>query len=168
MSPSHRQSTRESSVVPGASSFSTTVLGFSQNPIADDRWENGTLSWTLIEREYPTLSVFSQTSPFPLPQPVPSGTIPKLMNIAQVTMQNRPGTSDAQSGSLLEDGAAGDPVSLLGAIMIANNSVGNAQTIQGVGYGDAASAQLNYTLNKVPRVCLYPYPPHHCFVQRKP
>lgn len=75
--------------------------------------------------------------------------------MAAATMQNRPranGTDAAAPGSLLEDGAAADPASLLIAIMMAENSVGNAQTIRGVGYGDAAIAQLRYTLEEVPRV----------------
>jgi hypothetical protein len=78
------------------------------------------------------------------------------MNLARVTMQNRPASNTPASGvraggSLLEDGAAADPVSLLPVIMIAANSVGNQQ-IRGVGYNDAATLQLNYTLNNVPRV----------------
>lgn len=109
----------------------------------------------MLEREYPSLSVFSATAPFPLPDPIPSQSIPKIMSMAQATMQNRPdadGSSVTAPGSLLEDGSSADPASLLVAIMMAERSVGNEQTIRGVGYGDAAIAQLRYTLQEVPRV----------------
>lgn len=75
--------------------------------------------------------------------------------MAQATLQNRPranGSDTTSAGSLLEDGAAADPASILPAIMLAERSVGNAQTIRGVGYGDAAIAQIRYTLEEVPRV----------------
>lgn len=107
-----------------------------------------------LEREYPTLSVFS-SSPFPLPDPIPSDFIPKILSMAEATLQNRPrtnGSDPAAAGTLLEDGAAADPASILPAIMLAERSVGNDQQIRGVGYGDAAIAQIRYTLEEVPRV----------------
>lgn len=59
------------------------------------------------------------------------------------------------AGSLLEDGSAADPCSLLPAVMLADRSVGNDQKIKGVGYADAAVAQIRYTLQDVPRVSLF-------------
>jgi hypothetical protein len=120
------------------------------------RWENGTLAQCMIEREYSSLSVFAATSPFPLPQPIPSDSIPRILTLAEATLQNRPaaqGSSATSPGSLLEDGSSADPCSLLPAIMLADRSVGNEETIRGVGYADAAVAQIRYTLEEVPRVC---------------
>ena len=111
----------------------------------------------MLEREYPSLSVFSPTSPFPLPDPIPSQSIPKILSMAQVTLENRPdanGTAPTAAGSLLEDGSSADPASLLQAIMMAERSVGNEQRIRGIGFGDAAIAQLRYTLEEVPRVSI--------------
>jgi len=79
------------------------------------------------------------------------------MSLAEATMQNRPGPSSANSGSLLEDGSAADPASLLPAIMLAYWAVGNETTIKGIGYGDAVYAQIDFTLEKVPRVSLPSY-----------
>lgn len=113
----------------------------------------------MIEREYPSLSVFSSVNPFPLPEPISSDSIPRILSLAQATLQNRPeanGTSATAAGSLLEDGSAADPCSLLPAIMLADRSVGNDQKIRGVGYADAAVAQIRYTLDEVPRVCSLP------------
>lgn len=113
----------------------------------------------MIEREYPSLSVFSSVNPFPLPEPISSDSIPRILSLAQATLQNRPeanGTSVTAAGSLLEDGSAADPCSLLPAIMLADRSVGNDQKIRGVGYADAAVAQIRYTLDEVPRVCSLP------------
>ena len=109
----------------------------------------------MIEREYPTLSVFSSVNPFPLPDPLASDSIPRIITLAQATLENRPaanGTSLTAAGSLLEDGSAADPCSLLPAVMLADRSVGNDQKIKGVGYADAAVAQIRYTLQDVPRV----------------
>ena len=112
----------------------------------------------MIEREYPSLSVFSSVNPFPLPDPLASDSIPRIMTLAQATLENRPaanGTSVTAAGSLLEDGSAADPCSLLPAVMLADRSVGNDQKIKGIGYADAAVAQIRYTLQDVPRVSLF-------------
>jgi len=108
-----------------------------------------------IERDYPSLSVFSSVNPFPLPEPVPSDSIPRILTLAEATLRNRPdadGPSATAAGSLLEDGSAADPCSLLPAVMLADRSVGNDQKIKGVGYADAAVAQIRFTLEEVPRV----------------
>ena len=102
--------------------------------------------------------MFSSVNPFPLPDPLASDSIPRIITLAQATLQNRPeanGTSVTAAGSLLEDGSAADPCSLLPAVMLADRSVGNDQKIRGVGYADAAVAQIRYTLEDVPRVGLY-------------
>jgi hypothetical protein len=145
------------------SHYNKAIPGSPEYPHADvGRWENGTLAQCIIEREHPNLSVFSSVNPFPLPDPIPSQSIPKIMSLAEVTMQNRPdaeGSGATAPGSLLEDGSAADPCSLLPAIMMAERSVGNEQRIKGVGYGDAATSQIRFTLEEVPRVChLSPLP----------
>ena len=117
-------------------------------------WENGTKAQAILESDYASLSVFS-SSAFPLPNPLPTGDIGPILDIAQVTMNNRPAsnTSAAAMGgsSLLEDGSSGDPASLGIAVMLADASTGNQQ-IKGVGYGDAATSELNYLLYDVPKV----------------
>jgi len=121
--------------------------------ISTESWENGTKAEAILEYTYPSLSVFSPTPPLPLPSPLPSGDIPQIISIAQTTMNNRPasGTSAGTQGStLLPDGAAADPASLGVTILLANASTGDAQ-INGVGYGTAASEEIDYLLYDVPR-----------------
>lgn len=119
-------------------------------------WENGTKSEAILEWTYPTLSVFTSTgNPFPGAGSITSGQISQIIDIAQTTLQNRPAsnTSAAARGgsSLLQDDAAGDPASLGIAVLLANLTTGDAQ-VNGVGYGDAATQELNYLLYDVPRV----------------
>ena len=118
-------------------------------------WENGTKAQAILEYNYSSLSVFSADKLLPLPNPFPTSQIPGIVSIAQTTLQNRPKTNTsaaAQGGSpLLTDASAGDPASLGIAILLANASTGNAQ-VDGVGYGDAAAAELDYLLYDVPRV----------------
>lgn len=126
--------------------------------IARYSWENGTKAQALLEANYPSLSVFSPTPPFPLPSPLPSGDISGIIDIAQTTLQNRPDDNVTVNGgaTLLEDGAAGDPPSLGVAVLLANASTNNQQ-VNGIGYGDAAREQLNYLLYDVPRVSGSPF-----------
>jgi len=124
----------------------------------------------MIEREYSSLSVFSSVNPFPLPD-LASDSIPRIMTLAQATLENRPaasGTSVTAAGSLLQDGSAADPCSLLPAVMLADRSVGNDQKIKGVGYADAAVAQIRYTLQDVPRVSLVQFRPSIRLMSRHP
>jgi hypothetical protein len=124
--------------------------------LATNSWENGTKAEAILERDYPSLSVFSPTSPFPIPASLPTGDIPKIISIAQTTLQNRPTTNTtaiAGGTSLLPDGAAADPASLGIAVMLAGASTGNAQ-VNGLGYGDAATSEINYLLYNVPRVSI--------------
>ncbi|WVQ94887.1 hypothetical protein IAU59_001972 [Kwoniella sp. CBS 9459] len=124
------------------------------NEISTASWENGTRSQAILESKYPDLSVFAQKAPFPLASDMTSGSIPEIIDIAQVTMENRPASSNAitslNGSTLLEDGAAGDPASLGIAVLLANATTDNAQ-VNEVGYGDAATAELNYLLHSVPK-----------------
>ncbi|WVQ84742.1 hypothetical protein IAT38_006899 [Cryptococcus sp. DSM 104549] len=121
--------------------------------ISTHSWENGTKAQAILEYKYPTLSVFYNGA-LPLPSGLSDGQISEIIDVAQTTMNNRPATNTslaAHGGStLLQDDAAGDPASLGVTILLANASTGNAQ-VNGVGYGDAATAELNYLLYDVPR-----------------
>lgn len=121
--------------------------------IARFSWENGTKAQAFLEADYPSLSVFSPTNPFPVPDPLPSGEIPKIIDIAATTLRNRPDDSVSANGgkTLLEDEAAGDPPSLGVAVLLANASTNNGE-VDGARYGDAAEEQLRYLLYDVPRV----------------
>ena len=117
-------------------------------------WENGTKAEAILEYYHPSLSVFSSTSPLPLPNPLPSGDISRIIDIAQTTLNNRESVdqTSAQGGlGLVPDAAAADPASLGVAVLLANASTNDAQ-VNGSGYGQAATAQLNYLLYNVPRV----------------
>lgn len=127
--------------------------------ISTASWENGTKAQAVLEHQYPSLSVFSPSSPFQYSQPIPSGDISQIIDIARTTMNNRPATNDTRSiggsqvqlGRLLSDGSSADPASLGIAILLANASQSDQQ-IKGVTYGSAAEQELNYQLYGVPRV----------------
>ncbi|OCF43696.1 hypothetical protein I317_02448 [Kwoniella heveanensis CBS 569] len=124
------------------------------NEISSASWENGTRAQAILESKYPDLSVFAQKAPLPLSSDMSSGSIPEIIDIAQTTMENRPASSNNTASfngsTLLEDGAAGDPASLGITVLIANATTNNQQ-VNGVGYGAAATAELNYLLNSVPK-----------------
>lgn len=90
-----------------------------------------------------------------LANPLKSDQIRNVIPIAEMTLQKRPAANSSASlrggASLLSDGSAADPASLGVAVLLANASTGNGQ-VNGVGYGDAATAELNYLLYDVPRV----------------
>ncbi|ODN76408.1 hypothetical protein L198_08092 [Cryptococcus wingfieldii CBS 7118] len=124
------------------------------NQISTHSWENGTKAQAILEATYPAYSVFSSSAPLPLPADFSDDDIPELVDIARITMQQRPETNhsaSARGGStLLSDDAAGDPASLGITILLANASTLDAQ-VNGVGYSEAAEAELNYLLYDVPR-----------------
>ena len=99
--------------------------------------------------------MFYNASAIPLPNGLDDGDVQELFDVAETTMNNRPASNTSlasHNGSmLLSDGAAGDPASLGVAVLIANYTSGNAQ-VKGVGYGDAATSELNYLLYDAPRV----------------
>ncbi|WVQ66675.1 uncharacterized protein L199_004863 [Kwoniella botswanensis] len=128
------------------------------NEINSASWENGTKSIAILESKYPDLSVYSSSSPFQPLDGLQSGQISEIIDIAQTTLNNRPKSNTTTSSSnstlsgssLLEDGAAGDPPSLGIAVLLANVSTDN-EVVNGIGYGDAATSQLNHLLYNVPR-----------------
>ena len=115
-----------------------------------------------LEWLYPLYSVFTSSgNPFPLPGAgeVSNNDIPSIIELAQITLQNRPTNtnSSAPGGGvgLLEDGAAADPASLGVAVLLANASTQGA-VVNGISYGQAARAQTEYLLRGVPRVSTSP------------
>ena len=129
--------------------------------ISRQSWENGTEAEAILEYQYPQYSVFSNSNPYNALTPPPTlGDISLVFDIAQFTMDNRPPTNSsaaAQGGSsLLQDDAAGDPASLGVSILLVNRSTSNAQ-VSGVGFGDAATSELEYLLYDVPRVSRPPF-----------
>ncbi|WWC95187.1 hypothetical protein V866_002042 [Kwoniella sp. B9012] len=128
------------------------------NEINSASWENGTKSIAILDSKYPDLSVYSSSSPFQPLDGLQSGQISEIIDIAQTTLNNRPKSNTTASSSnstlsgssLLEDGAAGDPPSLGIAVLLANASTDN-EVVNGIGYGDAATSQLNHLLYNVPR-----------------
>ncbi|TYJ51419.1 hypothetical protein B9479_008006, partial [Cryptococcus floricola] len=126
------------------------------NQISTHSWENGTKAQAILEATYPAYSIFSPPPPPPPPASLSPSDISELIDIAKTTMRNRPPTNtsaSARGGStLLSDDAAGDPASLGITILLANASTEGADAqVDGVGYGEAAEAELNYLLYDVPR-----------------
>jgi hypothetical protein len=118
-------------------------------------WENGTMAQAHLEWMYPLYSVFTSSGdPFPAPGQISNDDIPSIIELAQITLQNRPPTNTSARGQgtgLLEDGAAADPASLGVAVLMANAST-QGGVVNGVSYGQAAEMQTNYLLYGVPRV----------------
>lgn len=135
-------------------------------------WENGTEAEATLEWSYPAYSVFTTTGS-PFPSSLSTNDISDVVQIAQVTLENRPPTNSSGimgGSSLLEDDAAGDPASLGIAVMLANVSTSNAQ-VNGIGYAQAATDELNYLLYNVPRVrpiSFLPFSHSHVNVRVRP
>ncbi|KAG0152184.1 hypothetical protein CROQUDRAFT_71031 [Cronartium quercuum f. sp. fusiforme G11] len=86
---------------------------------ANHSWEWGTLAQYMLEEFYPTLSVYSPTQKIPLDQKsnLPYPTF--LFDLIDPILQKRkPGI-----GPIIEDDAAGDPASLLIAVMVMGATV---------------------------------------------
>ncbi|KAF7363457.1 hypothetical protein MSAN_01001500 [Mycena sanguinolenta] len=119
---------------------------------AQQSWELGTRAQALLDLYVPDFSVFSSTE-LPPPTSVPSNTtsaIAPVFSIAQNVVSALKLNSSSPPTALVNgDGAAGDPASIGVAVLLAN------WTGQGAGdkldYGQAATSQLEYTLNVVPR-----------------
>ncbi|RSH86461.1 uncharacterized protein EHS24_004717 [Apiotrichum porosum] len=57
-------------------------------------WENGTRAQATLEWKNASLSVFSPTTPLPLPDGLQSSSIPEIIELAESTLANRPNASD--------------------------------------------------------------------------
>ncbi|KZT64678.1 Six-hairpin glycosidase [Daedalea quercina L-15889] len=137
---------------------------------AQQTWELGTEAQALLESDAPAYSVFSDNS---LPPPLGNDSalynntaVQPVIQIAYNVAYNRSNSTGPQPIMYVEGGAAGDPVSIGVALLIANwtgapepelnrpeaalspygESIG-----QGVTYARAAEDQLEYILTVVPR-----------------
>lgn len=102
----------------------------------------------ILERYYPSLSVYSTTKRIPL-KPEDIGTYPQeLFNVLDPILQRRaPG-----EGPIIQDDAAGDPASLLPGVVVlgaASSRDPRGRTQQE--YYTIAQEQIDFLLEKVPR-----------------
>lgn len=112
-------------------------------------WELGTRSQALLELN---ANIFSVLSPQPLP---PSSTIPTnlteqmstILGIAKSVMSNRTASNSPQP--LMNEGSAADPASL-GTVVLLANWTGQGRS-DGLDYAGAATDQLDYLLEDVPK-----------------
>lgn len=113
------------------------------------------MAQAMLEWVYPRHSVFTSSgNAFPRQGQVSNSDIPSIIQLAQVTMQNRPPTNtsaNSRGSTLLDDAAAADPASLGGIVLLANASTAGG-VVNGVSYGEAARLQTEFLLYGVPRV----------------
>ncbi|TFK94724.1 hypothetical protein K466DRAFT_579793 [Polyporus arcularius HHB13444] len=111
--------------------------------IATHSWEIGTQLETLLELEWPELSVFGGDIP-------PSTRLPSSDTAADVfakTAEIVPNITDIPGPLINGDGAVGDPASLGVPVLLTNWT----RTDRNNKFSVAASNQLNYLLNDAPR-----------------
>ena len=114
-------------------------------------WEIGTRAQALLELNSPSLSVVTEAATVPPPSinNTINDTISDVLTIARDAVAALP--SDFASNSsgyplVNGDGAAGDPASIGVAVLLANWT-----GLQSADYAGAATAQLRYLLNSVPK-----------------
>lgn len=113
-------------------------------------WEFGTATEVILERYYPTLSVYSVSNNVPID--VSSEPVPKEIfdAVDPFLSARKPGP-----GPIVADDLSGGSVSLGVGVMIAGLTVGNRPMTErkftAEQYGEVAQAQLDYLLTKVPR-----------------
>ncbi|TFY81789.1 hypothetical protein EWM64_g2222 [Hericium alpestre] len=113
--------------------------------ISTHSWELGTLAEALTELESPRLSVFSAHS-IPPPAHLKPGEASDVLNLAANIVANK----TPSSGPLIDgDGAAGDPASLGAAVLLRNWT---REDLSDLSFAQAATGQLKYLLDVVPRV----------------
>jgi hypothetical protein len=116
-------------------------------------WEIGTRLQTILELNATTYSVLNTQVSLPPPASVPSGEQSPLAPFFQLTKQvvaNRTAANKNAVGAqpLIPDGSAADPASIGVSVLIANLT---GQDGGQVDYSGAATDQLNYLLNVVPK-----------------
>ncbi|PPQ95428.1 hypothetical protein CVT26_008449 [Gymnopilus dilepis] len=120
-----------------------------------ESWELGTRAQTILELNATEYSVFSST-PLPPPSSIPSslsssGGLAPFFSIAHDVVVNRTKANNGTTGPqplISGDGAAADPASIGVCVLIANWT---GQDAGQVDYAGAATDQLNYLLQDVPR-----------------
>jgi len=130
--------------------FSTTLLSAVEARMlewAKGSWELGTATQSLLEYEYPTLSVFG-SSAIPPPSRLPNGeNATKVLTITDHVVQTRP----PGVLSFMPDQAAGDPPSLGVSMLLANYTARSPSLTNSSAYDTAITDQLNYILTQAPR-----------------
>ncbi|KAF5313839.1 hypothetical protein D9619_013072 [Psilocybe cf. subviscida] len=116
-------------------------------------WEIGTHLQTILELNATTYSVLNTKVSLPPPSTVPSNEQSALAPFFQLTKQvvsNRTTANNNTAGAqpFLPDGSAADPASIGVGVLIANLT---GQDAGQVNYAGAATDQLDYLLNVVPR-----------------
>lgn len=120
-------------------------------------WEIGTYSQALLELDTPSWSTLTPGVQYPaLASGSPPSSLDEVLAYAKSVTQNwtainRVSTDNASSvvAPLLTNSAAGDPPSIGFALILANLT-GRSQA-DNLLYADAATSQLNYLLNVVPK-----------------
>jgi len=105
-----------------------------------DSWEAGTRAETLIEIDYPSVSVFS--SQYLSSSPPSTTTLAPVLDIALNAVNNRSSTGQLWGS----DGSSGDPASLGVPVLLANWT-----SAMGANWASAAQQQLNLLLYDTPR-----------------
>lgn len=116
-------------------------------------WEIGTHLQTILELNATTYSVLNTKVSLPPPSTVPSNEQSALAPFFQLTKQvvsNRTTANNNTMGAqpFLPDGSAADPASIGVGVLIANLT---GQDAGQVNYAGAATDQLDYLLNVVPK-----------------
>ncbi|KAG9093439.1 hypothetical protein FRC06_011527 [Ceratobasidium sp. 370] len=115
--------------------------------LAKGSWELGTATQSLLEYEYPSLSVFGNSA-IPPPARLSTGeNATMVLAITDRVVQTRP----PGVLSFMPDQAAGDPPSLGVSILLANYTARSLASTNSSAYDTAITDQLNYILTQVPR-----------------
>ncbi|KAF9482875.1 hypothetical protein BDN70DRAFT_874465 [Pholiota conissans] len=118
-------------------------------------WELGTRAQTILELNATTYSVLNMADSLPPPIRIPtslssSGTLDPFFAIPRQVVSNRTVANNDTIGAqpLLPDGSAADPASIGVSVLIANWTGQDEGLLD---YGGAATDQLDYLLNVVPK-----------------
>ena len=102
-------------------------------------WEYGTATTAVLEHDYPDVSVYG-SAPFPIPRQLEQQSY--IMTNADRLMNERP----FGAKTIMEDGAAGDPMSNAITMLLANFSMpGDTR------FASAFHSQLGFIEHDVPR-----------------
>ncbi|KAF8974688.1 Six-hairpin glycosidase-like protein [Flammula alnicola] len=113
--------------------------------IASASWELGTAAEATLELSWPSLSVFNSTAFPPPARLTPPAAPTDVLAIANKTVSAKPANSLAL---ISNQSSAADPASIGVAVLLANWTRTNLSNHD---YANAASGQLTYLLDDVPR-----------------
>ncbi|KAG8899245.1 hypothetical protein FRB99_006846 [Tulasnella sp. 403] len=108
------------------------------NQSSTKSWEVGTWAETLIELDFPSMSVFSSSYLTPTP--------PSVQTLEPAISIGRQAVNSRSNQQLMPDGSAGDPASIGVAVLL-----GNRTNAPGANWAPAATDQLNALFNNTPR-----------------